>query len=48
VRSSRSMQPASQRITSPLTLLLGFTVIAVFVGQAVGGWLWRRRHSVLG
>jgi sulfoxide reductase heme-binding subunit YedZ len=33
------------RMTSPFTLLLISTVIAVFVGQAVGIWLWRRRHS---
>jgi sulfoxide reductase heme-binding subunit YedZ len=32
------------RMTSPFTLLLIFTVIVVFVGQAVGIWLWRRRH----
>jgi sulfoxide reductase heme-binding subunit YedZ len=33
------------RMTSPFTLLLGLSVIAVFAGQAVGVWLWRRRHS---
>lgn len=33
------------RMTSPFTLLLFFIVIAVFVGQAVGIWLWRRRHA---
>ncbi|MCI0579199.1 MAG: ferric reductase-like transmembrane domain-containing protein [Chloroflexi bacterium] len=33
------------RVTSPSTLLLGLSVIAVFIGQAVGVWLWRRRHS---
>jgi hypothetical protein len=33
------------RVTSPSTLLLGPSVVAVFVGQAVGVWLWRRRHS---
>jgi sulfoxide reductase heme-binding subunit YedZ len=33
------------RVTSPFTLLLGLSVIAVFVGQAVGIWLWRRRSS---
>ena len=32
------------RMTSPFTLLLGLSVIAVFVGQAVGIWLWRRTH----
>lgn len=32
------------RVTSPSTILLGFTVIAVFVGQVVGVWLWRRRQ----
>jgi sulfoxide reductase heme-binding subunit YedZ len=33
------------RVTSPFTLLLGVSVIAVFVGQAVGVCLWRRRYS---
>ncbi len=33
------------RMTSPFTLLLLLSVIAVFVGQAAGIWLWRRRHS---
>jgi len=33
------------RVTSPFTLLLGLSVIAVFVGQAVGFWLWRRRST---
>lgn len=33
------------RLESPFTLLLGFSVIAVFVGQAVGVWLWRRRRD---
>ena len=33
------------RVSSPYTLLLGLTIIAVFVGQAVGVWLWRRRHA---
>ncbi|MCZ7567640.1 MAG: ferric reductase-like transmembrane domain-containing protein [Ardenticatenaceae bacterium] len=33
------------RMTSPFTLLGVLTVIAVVVGQAVGGWLWRRRYS---
>ena len=33
------------RLTSPFTLLLGVCVIAVFVGQAAGVWLWRRRCS---
>lgn len=32
------------RVTSPFTLLLIFTVTAVFLGQAVGIWLYRRRH----
>ena len=32
------------RMESPFTLLLIFTVIAVFVGQAVGIWLYRRRE----
>ncbi len=33
------------RLESPFTLLLGVSVIAVFLGQAVGFWLWRRRHD---
>jgi sulfoxide reductase heme-binding subunit YedZ len=33
------------RLESPFTLLLLLSVIAVFVGQAVGVWLWRRRHA---
>jgi len=33
------------RVTSPSTLLLGISVFAVFVGQAVGVRLWRRRHA---
>lgn len=33
------------RTTSPFTLLLVITVIAVFVGQALGIWLWRQRYS---
>ena len=33
------------RMTSPYTLLLGLSIIAVFIGQAVGVWLWRRRHA---
>jgi sulfoxide reductase heme-binding subunit YedZ len=33
---------ALRRMTSPFTLLLIVTVIAVLVGQAVGIWLWRR------
>jgi len=33
------------RVTSPFTFLFGLSVIAVFVGQAVGVWLWRRRHA---
>jgi sulfoxide reductase heme-binding subunit YedZ len=33
------------RTTSPFTFLLGLSVIAIFVGQAVGVWLWRRRYS---
>jgi sulfoxide reductase heme-binding subunit YedZ len=31
--------------SSASTLLLGPMVIGVLVGQAVGVWLWRRRHS---
>src|SRR5206468_12792092 len=33
------------RVTSPFTLLLALSVIAVFVGQAAGVWLWRRREA---
>jgi sulfoxide reductase heme-binding subunit YedZ len=33
------------RPESPFTLLLGLSAIAVFVGQAVGVWLWRRRYA---
>jgi DMSO/TMAO reductase YedYZ heme-binding membrane subunit len=33
------------RMTSPFTLLLLLSAIAVFVGQAVGVWLWRQRHA---
>jgi DMSO/TMAO reductase YedYZ heme-binding membrane subunit len=33
------------RETSPYTILLGLSVGAVVVGQAVGIWLFRRRHS---
>lgn len=33
------------RTESPFTVLLFVSAIAVFVGQAVGVWLWRRRHS---
>jgi methionine sulfoxide reductase heme-binding subunit len=33
------------RATSPLTLLLLFTVTAVLVGQAIGVWVWRRRRA---
>jgi sulfoxide reductase heme-binding subunit YedZ len=33
------------RMTSPFTLLLGLSVIAVFVGQAVGVWLCRRTYA---
>lgn len=33
------------RVTSPFTSLLGACVAAVFVGQAVGVWLWQRRAS---
>jgi sulfoxide reductase heme-binding subunit YedZ len=36
------------RMTSLFTLVLIFTVIAVFVGQAVGIWLYRRRYARLG
>jgi sulfoxide reductase heme-binding subunit YedZ len=33
------------RTDSPYTLLLLLSVIAAFVGQSVGVWLWRRRHA---
>jgi len=33
------------RVTSSSTLLLGLIVIAVFVGQAIGVLLWRRRYA---
>jgi sulfoxide reductase heme-binding subunit YedZ len=33
------------RVTSPFTLLLGLSVIAVFVGQALGFSLWRRSSA---
>lgn len=33
------------RVTSISTLLLGIIVITVFIGQVMGVWLWRRRHS---
>ncbi len=36
---------ALMRTSSPYTLLLLLSVIAVFLGQAVGVWLWRRRHA---
>jgi DMSO/TMAO reductase YedYZ heme-binding membrane subunit len=33
------------RVTSISTILLGLIVSAVFIGQVVGVWLWRRRHA---
>jgi methionine sulfoxide reductase heme-binding subunit len=33
------------RITSISTILLGVIVSLVFIGQMIGIWLWRRRHS---
>ena len=33
------------RMVSPFSRLLVVNVIAVFLGQAVGFWLWRRRYS---
>jgi DMSO/TMAO reductase YedYZ heme-binding membrane subunit len=33
------------RMTSPFTLLLFLSVIAVLAGQMIGVWLWRRRHA---
>jgi sulfoxide reductase heme-binding subunit YedZ len=32
------------QMTSPFSLLLILSVMTVFVGQAVGVWLWRRRY----
>jgi sulfoxide reductase heme-binding subunit YedZ len=34
---------ALSRVTSPFTVLLVLCVIAVFIGQTAGIWLWRRR-----
>lgn len=34
------------RMASPFTFLLVLSVIAVFVGQTVGVWLWRRRAGL--
>ena len=39
---------AGLRLTSPFTLLLGLTVLAVLAGQAVGMRLWRRRRLANG
>lgn len=36
---------ALSRVTSPFTLVLGLSVAAVFVGQAIGVWQWRRNAS---
>jgi sulfoxide reductase heme-binding subunit YedZ len=33
------------RVTSPFTLLLGVSIVAVFAGQAVGVSLWRRKYA---
>jgi hypothetical protein len=33
------------RLESPYTGLLLLSVVAVFAGQAVGVWLWRRRYG---
>ena len=33
------------RLASPFTLLLVLSVVSIFVGQAVGICLWRRRHD---
>jgi DMSO/TMAO reductase YedYZ heme-binding membrane subunit len=33
------------RVTSITTFLLGLIVILVFIGQIMGVWLWRRRHT---
>jgi ABC-type proline/glycine betaine transport system permease subunit len=35
---------ALRRMTSPFTLVLIFTVVAVLLGQAAGIWLWPRRN----
>jgi methionine sulfoxide reductase heme-binding subunit len=35
------------RMTSPFTLMLIATVFAVLIGQMVGIWLWRRKHTPL-
>lgn len=32
------------RLESPFTRLLGVSVVGVFIGQAAGVWLWRRRY----
>jgi hypothetical protein len=34
------------RMTSPFTLLLGLDLIAVYVGQVAGVWLWRRKYAL--
>lgn len=34
------------RMTSPFTLLLNLSLIAVFIGQGVGVWLWRWKYAV--
>jgi sulfoxide reductase heme-binding subunit YedZ len=36
---------ALRRMESPFTRLLLATTVIVFVGQAAGIWLWRRKHS---
>jgi sulfoxide reductase heme-binding subunit YedZ len=36
---------ALDRMTSPFTRILLVTVVMVLLGQVVGIWLWRRRHS---
>jgi methionine sulfoxide reductase heme-binding subunit len=33
------------RLTSSSTVVLGFSVISVFIGQILGIWLWRRRYA---
>jgi sulfoxide reductase heme-binding subunit YedZ len=33
------------RLESPFTVVLAVSVIAVFAGQALGIWLWRRRYA---
>lgn len=36
------------RVESLFTRLLGLIALSVLAGQAVGVWLWRRRHAHAG